>query len=242
MARPYDTDLAYTHDVGFGAFAEQSAPGLLALLRQHGIEKGLVVDLGCGSGIWARTLTGAGYDVFGVDYSRAMIALARKKAPRARFRHGSYLNVALPPCAAVTSIGECLCYLFDRDGDDELAALFERVHSALRPGGVFIFDIVQPGLVPGGKAQRRHRTGDDWAVMVEVEEDRAREVLTRNITCFRLVGRLYRRSEEVHRQRLYRGRDLAVMLSKVGFRIRLLRGYGQFRLGRGRAVLVARKP
>jgi SAM-dependent methyltransferase len=242
MAKPYAEDLAYTHDVGFGGFAQSAAPGLLGLLQHHGIRSGLVVDLGCGSGIWARALTDAGYEVLGIDYSAAMIALARQKAPRARFRRGSYLDVALPPCDAVTSVGECLCYLFDRDDNNELAGLFARVYAALRPGGVFVFDMLEPGQLPGGNPVRRHRTGDDWAVMVEVEEDTARQVLTRNITCFRRVGKLYRRSEEVHRQRLCRGRDMAVMLSKAGFRVRLLRGYGRFRLGRAKAVLLARKP
>ncbi|PLZ05962.1 class I SAM-dependent methyltransferase [Fischerella thermalis WC542] len=59
-------DLGYIHDVGFGAFSSESAPGLLEILHQKGINKGLVVDLGCGSGIWAKALTQAGYDVLGV--------------------------------------------------------------------------------------------------------------------------------------------------------------------------------
>src|SRR5262249_54099196 len=100
----YGDDLAYTHDVGHGDFARRAAPGVLALLTRSGITGGLVVDLGCGSGIWARILTNAGYDVLGVDYSAAMIALARRHAPKAKFCHGSYLDADLPPCDAVTSI------------------------------------------------------------------------------------------------------------------------------------------
>src|SRR5262249_14098610 len=145
------------------------------------------VDLGGGSGVWARILTDSGYDVLGVDFSAAMIALARKRAPKATFRHESYLKTILPPCDAVTSIGECLNYLFDRTGEAQLAALFRRVHGALRPGGVFVFDILEPGQLPEGKPQKRHRLGDDWAVMVEVEEDRGQHVLTRHITSFRRV-------------------------------------------------------
>ncbi|HYV03249.1 MAG TPA: class I SAM-dependent methyltransferase, partial [Blastocatellia bacterium] len=71
--KAYKADLAYIHDVGFGDFAKNSAPGLLEILRQNGIETGLVVDLGCGSGIWARELSKIGYSVFGVDISPAMI-------------------------------------------------------------------------------------------------------------------------------------------------------------------------
>ena len=74
----YETDLAFVHDSGFGGFANDSAPGLLAAFNKAGINDGPVVDLGCGSGIWARHLTDAGYDVTGIDISPAMIKLARK--------------------------------------------------------------------------------------------------------------------------------------------------------------------
>ncbi len=238
----YQDDLAYTHDAGFGGFATGAAPGVLTLLASHAVTGGLVVDLGCGSGIWARTLTDAGYDVLGVDYSKAMIALARKRAPKAKFRQGSYLNVDLPPCDAVTSLGECFNYLFDRDDDAPLDRLFRRVHTALRPGGLFVFDLLEPGQLPGGKPQRRHRIGDDWAVMVEIEEDTAQRRLTRHITTFRRVGKLYRRAEEVHRLQLYRGRDTAAALQQMGFQVRRMRAYGEFPLGRAHAAFMARKP
>src|SRR5262245_5094280 len=109
----YQEDLSYIHDVGFNFHARGAAKGLLQIFRRHGITQGLVVDLGCGSGIWAAELIRAGHDVLGVDQSEAMIRLARTKAPRARFVPGSFLDVPLPQCHAVTSLGECLCYLFD---------------------------------------------------------------------------------------------------------------------------------
>ena len=242
MADGYGADLAYIHDAGYTGFVTGAAPGLLALLRRHGVTGGLVVDLGCGSGVWARILTDSGYDVLGVDYSAAMIALARKRAPQATFRHESYLKAELPRCDAVTSIGECLNYLFVRNSKAALAGLFRRVHDALRPGGVFVFDILGPGQLTDGKPRTRHRIADDWAVMVEIEEDPALHVLTRRITSFRRVDKLYRRDEELHHQRLYPASDMAAALTRVGFRARVLRGYGDFRLGRGHAVLLARKP
>ena len=52
----YREDLAYIHDVGFGEFALNAVPGLLTLLKKSGVPNGLVLDLGCGSGLWARDL------------------------------------------------------------------------------------------------------------------------------------------------------------------------------------------
>ncbi len=146
----YKDDLAYIHDVGFDDFARQAAPGLLEILRQSGITKGLVVDLGCGSGIWARELVEAGYEVLGVDISTAMIKLARKKVSQAKFVKTSFLKMQLPQCAAVTGIGECFNYLFDKNNNERaLFRFFSRVYEALTSGGIFIFDVVEPGLVSG---------------------------------------------------------------------------------------------
>jgi SAM-dependent methyltransferase len=239
----YREDLAYIHDVGFDFYARGVAPELLKIFRRHGITKGLVVDLGCGSGIWAGELIRAGYDVLGVDISESMIRLARKKAPQARFVRSSFLDVPLPRCDAVTSLGECLCYLFDsKNNTTELTKLFSRIYEALRPGGLFVFDIAQPGQIPA--AQRvRNFTGADWSVLREAEEDRKNMVLTRQLITFRRAGyHHYRRSEETHRLRLYWAADLARILRDIGFHARILRGYGQYRLTGNRAALFARKP
>ena len=66
--KAFQRDLAYVHNVGFGTFAERSAPGVPHILREAGINTGLVVDLGCGGGLWARRLTDAAYRVLGIDF------------------------------------------------------------------------------------------------------------------------------------------------------------------------------
>jgi len=239
----YQEDVAYIHDVGFDFFARGVAPELLQIFRRADITRGLVIDLGCGSGIWAAELIRAGYEVFGVDQSEAMIRLARKKAPQAKFVRSSYLDVQLPPCDAVTSLGECLCYLFDsKNGIKELTRLFARIYEALRPGGLFVFDIAQSGQIVQQPHVRKF-SGKDWAVLVQTEEDPAKMILTRQMTAFRRAGyHHYRRSEETHRLRLYWGADVARILRKLGFRARVLRGYGKYRLTGNRVAILARKP
>ena len=234
--KAYQSDLAYIHDAGFGDFARRAAPGLLAILRRGGIGSGLVVDLGCGSGIWAAELTRAGYDVLGIDISRPMIKLARKQVPAARFVNGSFLRAKLPPCDAVTAIGECFNCTFDRrNSRRELASFFQRVYGALRPGGVFIFDVAEPGRA----LRRAHAQGKDWAILFAAEA--SRELLIRRMTAFRQVGKLYRRSEETHRLRLYRRSDIAAELRSAGFAVRGLRAYGRMPLPSGNAAFVATK-
>lgn len=237
----YQQDLAYVHDVGFTDFVLDAAPELLRRLRAAGIRDGRVVDLGCGSGRWAKILTTAGYDVLGLDLSPAMIRLARRHAPRARFAVASLLSAKIPPCAAVTAIGEAVNYAFVRNREAELARLFRRVYAALRPGGLFLFDAAGPGQLRGAPP-RSWLEGKDWSLLLEKEEDAARRLLTRRIIVFRKVGAGYRRSEELHRLRLYPPSLIARELRRAGFTVRTSRGYTQARFRHGLTAFVARKP
>lgn len=239
----YRKDLAYIHDIGYGNFARDATPSLLGLLKRHGISNGLVVDLGSGSGIWARALSDAGYQVLGIESSRAMITIARKRVPDAEFRVGSLLKMPLPPCVAVTALGECFNYLFD-DGNNKraLATTFRRILGALPRGGLLVFDAATPGRAAGSGPEQRFRMGKDWAVLATVREDPRRRLLTRRITTFRKIGASYRRDEEVHRQRLYSKAELIELLRAVGFRVRVLGGYGAGPFPAGLAGFLARKP
>jgi SAM-dependent methyltransferase len=242
MTDAYRDDLAFIHDAGFGRFAEAAAPILIEGLRKREIKSGLVIDLGCGSGILSRAVSESRYDVLGIDISEAMIELAQQRAPRGQFRVESLLTADLPPCVAVAAVGECLNYLFDRGNSAaSLAKLLRRVHQSLVPGGLFLLDVAEPGRVHGTGVARAHFEGDDWAVLVHTEEDRRRKLLTRRITTFRRVGDWYRRDQEVHRQRLLAGGELAAQLRSIGFRVRILRAYGAVQFARGHVGLLARK-
>jgi SAM-dependent methyltransferase len=236
----YRADLAFVHDAGFSDFARDAAPGVLQILARAGIGSGRVVDLGCGSGVWAERLVARGYDVLGIDSSAAMVRLARRRVPRARFRVGSLFRAEIPRCHAVTSLGECVSYLLD-PRPLALVRLFRRVHAALAPGGVFVFDVMEPGELADGTAARVFAEGDGWLVAVDKAEDRRRRVLTRRIVTFRRMGRLYRRAEEVHRLRLVDAAAVLRTLRSVGFRARAVRAYGARALPPARVGFVARK-
>ena len=243
MTEWYGEDLAYIHDVGHADFALDSAPGILEILRRSGIDEGLVVDLGCGTGLLARRLIDAGYGVFGVDISEAMIGLARRRAPEAEFRVGSLFEVGLPRCRAVTAISEVLNYLFDPENEERgPGRVFRHVHESLAPGGVFVFDVLGPGQVPSGTTAKGFRVGEDWAVLSEREEDHERGTMERRIVNFRKVGELYRRTDEIHRVRLYDPSELAAELERAGFRARTMRSYGRLPLAEGHTAFVAHKP
>lgn len=162
----YGTDLSYVHHVGFGTFAEHSAPGLLGYLRRAGVESGLIVDLACGSGIWASHALRAGYAVFGVDASSAMIDIARGYAPEALFVVGSAYSVDIPGCVAVTAVGEGVCYLPSGSDDLDVEGLLRRVFDALAPGGLLIFDVLER-MSATPMNYEASREGSDCKIRVE---------------------------------------------------------------------------
>jgi methylase of polypeptide subunit release factors len=63
--------------VGFGFHADMCAPGILRLLEPLLDRNGVVLELGCGSGLLTRYLVDAGHRVIATDASPAMLALAR---------------------------------------------------------------------------------------------------------------------------------------------------------------------
>ena len=231
----YDSDLAYIHDVGFSAYVLDAAPGLLRILQANGVKSGLVVDLGCGSGRWARVLNDHGYDVLGVDASPDFVRLARSHAPHSKFVHADLWQIRLPECEAVTAIGEVLNYGRRRT----LAALFRRIYRALRPGGVFAFDIAGPDRIPPGGTRRVWAAGDDWAVLSESAG--SGELLRRNIISFRKSGAHYRRTEEIHKVQLYEPTHVLEPLEQAGFRARKQAAFGHFRLPKGIHAFLAVK-
>ncbi len=243
MDEPYREDLAFIHDAGFGRIAEAAAAALLDELGRDGVTGGLVVDLGCGSGILLEIAARAGFDVLGIDLSPAMIAVARRRAPGGSFRVESLLSAELPPCVAIAAVGECLNYLFDeRHGEAAVRDVFRRAYESLRPGGVLVTDVAGPGRLPGPGVHKSFAEGPGWAALVAAEEDPGQGVLTRRITTFReLEAGLYRRDQEIHRLQLLATPEVESWLREAGFRVRVVDGYGSVRLPAGLVGYWARK-
>jgi SAM-dependent methyltransferase len=248
VASFYGDDLAHIQHDGFRDFSARAAPALLKLLHGAGLRRGTVVDLGCGDGTWLRALTRAGHAAIGIEVSPALVKHARRQAPRARIHVGSIYTTPLPACDAVTALGEVLGYL-PAAGERSaripgFAAFFRRVARALRPGGLFAFDLV----VRSAKRPlhtRNYREGEGWAVLAESIEDAKRGRLTRDITMFRRIGASdrWRRSHEVHRVRVPEKTEILRALRDAGFVAKASNAYGRnAAMLPGRAAFFARKP
>ena len=172
-------------------------PRSLRALHRAGHEEGVVVDLGCGTGILSRIVAEAGYDVLGLDQSAQMLKIARRNAPQARFKRASFVDAQLPDCVAVAAVGEVLGYAFDaRAGRTALRSLFERVQVALRPRGVF--DLAGLGAVLWGAREQGSSRGPTGPSIRRRAKTAQRAPWIVTSVFFRRQGRLYRRGEELH--------------------------------------------
>jgi SAM-dependent methyltransferase len=223
----YAEDLARIHDEGFGEFARAGATTLLERIAPPG----LVVELGCGTGISSELIAATGFDLVGVDASAAMLERARRRVPTGSFVQDSVWDADIPPCRAVTAFGEVLNYA--NAGSGELDALFTRVHEALEPGGLFVFDVATPGR--GGRTTRTEGAG--WAIDADTTEDADRRTLIRHMT-FTIDGR---RAEETHVLRLHDRDDVRKRLEGLGFGIETLDRYGDFAFWPGYVAFAATK-
>ena len=241
MSDFYAQDLSFIHHQGFSAFASEAGAGLRKLLVDAGIRRGVIVDLGCGSGIWAKQLTDEGYEAVGVDSSPAMIEIARSVAPRARLYLRPIHRFGFPLCAAVTALGEVLSYSVDTAEDVLLADILARIAAALVPGGLLIFDLMMRATNQPMRYDSEHH-GPNWQVRVEAIEDPARSQLTRRITTTVMEPESGERQQvETHLLRTYDSVQVEGWLKAAGFTVETVNHYGTLKLGPQRLGFVARK-
>lgn len=93
---------------------------------------GRVADLGCGPGRIIGHLHDLGLDVFGIDLSPAMIAVARERHPSLRFEVGSMTALDLPDGELAAAVA---WYSVIHTAPAGHPALFAELHRVLRPEG-----------------------------------------------------------------------------------------------------------
>ena len=121
---------------------EEWAEYLIDLLKEYGIQDGLVLDLGCGTGNMTELLAAAGYDMIGVDNAEEMLEIAMEK----RTKSGHDILYPLQDMRefelygtvnAIVSICDSINYITE---EEDLLEVFRLANNYLDPKGIFIFD------------------------------------------------------------------------------------------------------
>ena len=237
----YRPDLARVHHLGFGFHADACAPGILDLLKPTLERDGLVLELGCGSGLLTRHLVDAGHRVIATDASPAMVELARDYAAGAQDVRVLVLpDDPIPAADAIVSVGHVVSYLDDRA---EVERALVAIAAAVRPGGLFALDICD---LEWGTARREapnySRVEDDWAI-VTVFSQPAPDVFVRDITTFlRNDDGSWRRDDERHRNVLLDTTLIPDFLAGSGVEVTVRSSFGSETLPIGLRVILGRRP
>jgi SAM-dependent methyltransferase len=236
----YRRDLALVHHLGFGFHADASAPGILALLEPVRAAGGVVLELGCGSGLLTRHLVDAGHRVIATDASPAMLALTRENVPKVEdVRQVVLPDDPLPEADAVVSTGHVLSYLPD---EDALERALVAVARALRPGGVVALDLEDLRWAEVRRdAPAGARQDDDWAVIHEWEIPTPTRFVRRITTFLPNDDGSWRRDQEVHENVLIDTADVPRLLAEHGVEAERRWSFGDETAPEGLAVIVGRK-
>ncbi len=200
FARVYDT---FMDNVPY----EEWADYIEDRLKEYGIEDGLVLDLGCGTGSITEILAKKGYDMIGLDYSGEMLEIAMEK--REESGHDIlYLMQDMREfelygtVRAIVSACDSVNYILE---DDELEEVFRLVNNYLDPEGIFLFDFnteykYKEILGCQTIAEEREECSFIWDNFYDEEE----QVNEYQLTLFvQEEDDLYRKYQEEHLQRAY---------------------------------------
>lgn len=213
FAQVYDT---FMDNIPYEEWAEY----LTELLAEYGIEDGLVLELGCGTGSMTEILAEKGYNMIGADNSEDMLEIAMEKKEKS----GHDILYLLQDMRefelygtvrAVVSICDSVNYITE---EDELREVFRLVNNYLDPKGVFIFDFntkYKYETVLGDRtiAENRDECSFIWDNYYYEEE----EINEYELTLFIQKEKdLYRKFEEIHYQKAYTLEQMVRLVKESG--------------------------
>ena len=215
FARVYDI---FMDNVEYEKWAEY----LIGSLKEYGIEDGIVLELGCGTGVMTELLAESGYDMIGVDNSEDMLELAMEK----RMESGKDILYLLQDMRefelygtvrAIVSVCDSVNYITE---PEELEEVFRLVNNYLDPKGVFLFDfntVYKYKEVMGDTviAEDRGECSFIWDNYYYEDEKINEYDLSLFIETDKDSG-LYRKYEETHYQRAYTLEEMKKLIRKSG--------------------------
>lgn len=128
-----------TENVGYGKRADY----FCRLLSSCNGQKGILLDLACGTGTLSIEFAKRGYDVIGVDCSVGMLSEARRKCAE----EGQNVLLLCQDAAELDLYGTidfAVCALDSVNhfpGAEEVQKAFDRVSLFMNKGGAFVFDV-----------------------------------------------------------------------------------------------------
>lgn len=187
-------------------------------LSQYGIEDGIMLDLGCGTGTLTGLLSDEGYDMIGVDSSIEMLDIAKEKLGDRQdilFLCQDMREFELyGTVKAIVCVCDSINYILEKE---ELREVFKLVNNYLDPDGIFLFDFRTPFSYEeiGSEtiAENREEMSFIWDNYY-YEEEKVNEY---ELSLFiREDGNLFQKYTETHYQRAYSLEEMREVIEDSG--------------------------
>lgn len=211
----YD-DFAWLYSQDWGAdFHRQALPALQSFCLARLPAGARLLDLCCGSGDLSALLVSRGFAVTGLDSSAEMLRYARRKAPQAALVRADARQFCFRPVFdAALSTFDSLNHIADLR---ELLRVFENVYAALRPGGLFVFDLnMEPSFQTLWRGVSA-KVSEECVWVLRGSYDPERRMGRAELTIFRKQHG-WRRSDVTIEERCYSEQEVLSALHQAGFR------------------------
>jgi SAM-dependent methyltransferase len=224
MAEPYSAFAPLYSRGPYTRYSQRMAELLPEVLAEFSASPQRLLDLACGEGSFAVAMAARLPQVTGVDRSPQMLELARARGRACGvtvdFQQHDLTRLPFQSTFdLVTCWFDSLNYLLELS-DLELA--FDGAARALRPGGLFIFDMTtRCGLQANWHGQTSLVEQDTAEVFIvhRLGYDFERDLASVQITAFvrQAAGGLWQRIDEQHQQRAYPIAQMRAALARAGF-------------------------
>ena len=133
------------NEFGWNYYPEIFGEQLLKWLEQKDLHPKTAMDLACGTGILCRILADSGMEASGMDFSSGMIQIAKENNPELSFDVADMTTYCpQKQFDLVTCTGDAVNHIPELN---DVAKIFQNVHTYLSPGGYFVFDLLNENEV-----------------------------------------------------------------------------------------------
>jgi len=185
------------------------------MVQKYSVPKGWCLDIACGTGQISKRLLEQGFKVVGVDKSKAMLEIAKKRAPKAEYLEADIRDFkANREFPLAVSFYDSLNYLLT---DEDMLKTFKNVHAHLSKDGIFLFDMnTKDDLAVCQKMKPDIFKGKDYYFVFQHGGDGRKWVIDIELFTKKKDGS-YERFHERHVERGYDDEDICPLLEKAGF-------------------------